>query len=74
MITSCASRLTLTTLYRLVAELVGGLPAGAGGRALEGRLRDACADALRLVRAEAVPGLETAVTRDLPLPRSKVPS
>jgi hypothetical protein len=64
----------LTTLYRLVAELVGGLPAGAGGRALEGRLRDACAEALRLVRAEAVPGLETAVTRDLPLPRSRVPS
>ncbi|PYQ38997.1 MAG: hypothetical protein DMF77_22780 [Acidobacteria bacterium] len=64
----------LTTLYRLVAELVGRLPGGAGGRALEGRLQDACAEAWRLVRAEAIPGLETAVTRDLPLPRSRIRS
>jgi hypothetical protein len=60
----------LTTLYRLVAELVDGLPAGAGGRALEGRLHDASAEAFCLADSRSTVFVGSSPTEDLPtLPR-----
>jgi hypothetical protein len=56
----------LTTLYRLVAELFGGLPAGAGGRVLEGRLRDASAEALRLLTPRSAVSAGAPPMEDLP--------